>query len=42
MAWALTAPFADALAAIATVLLLVIAVRNSWLITLAIASRPRK
>jgi len=42
MAWALTAPFAYALAAIATVLLLVIAVRNSWMITLAIASRPRK
>jgi hypothetical protein len=42
MAWALAAPFADALAAIATVLLLVIAIRNSWMTTLAIASRPRK
>lgn len=38
-AWSLDAPFAAAIGALAAVLLLVTALRNSWAITLAIASR---
>jgi hypothetical protein len=38
-AWALSAAFADAIAAIAVVVLLVTALRNSWMVTLAIAGR---
>jgi hypothetical protein len=38
-AWALGASFADMIAAIAVVVLLVTALRNSWMVTLAIAGR---
>lgn len=38
-AWALEAPFANALCALGVTILLVTAVRNSWLVTLAIAKR---
>ncbi|MGO8842851.1 MAG: hypothetical protein ACLQF1_17480 [Methyloceanibacter sp.] len=40
-AWALSASFADETGAIASVLLLVTALRNSWAITLAILKRPK-
>jgi hypothetical protein len=39
MAWALGAPFANAITAFAVVILLLTALRNSWMITLAIARR---
>ena len=39
VAWALEAPFANAITAVAVVILLVTALRNSWMITLAIARR---
>jgi hypothetical protein len=38
-AWALGAEFANAIVALAVVILLVISLRNSWMITLAIARR---
>jgi hypothetical protein len=38
-AWALGASFADEIGAIASVLLLVTALRNSWAITLAVIGR---
>jgi hypothetical protein len=38
-AWALQASFANAICAASVVLLLVTAIRNSWVVTLAIASR---
>lgn len=38
-AWALEAPFANALCAFGVVTLLVTALRNSWMVTLAIARR---
>ena len=40
-AWALSASFADEFTAIAAVLLLIIGVRNSWAITLAIGARRK-
>jgi hypothetical protein len=39
VAWALGAPFANAITAFAVVILLLTALRNSWMITLAIARR---
>ena len=39
--WALEAPFTNMTGALAVVLLLVTALRNSWLVTLAIAGRGR-
>ena len=39
--WALEAPFANMTGALAVVLLLVTALRNSWMVTLAIAGRGR-
>ena len=39
VAWALGAPFANAITAFAVVILLLTALRNSWMITLAIAGR---
>ena len=39
VAWALEAPFANAITAFAVVILLLTALRNSWMITLAIARR---
>jgi hypothetical protein len=39
-AWALSASFAEEIGAIASVILLVTALRNSWAITLAIMGRP--
>jgi hypothetical protein len=41
-AFALAASFADEMGAIASVLLLVAALRNSWAITLAIMGRPKR
>jgi hypothetical protein len=41
-AWALSATFADGIAAIAAVVLLIAAVRKSWLVTLSIAGRRRR
>jgi hypothetical protein len=38
-AWALEAPFANALCALGVTILLVTALRNSWMVTLAIAKR---
>lgn len=38
-AWALQASFADGIGAVAVVLLLVTALRNSWMVTLAIGGR---
>ena len=40
-AWALEASFANAIGAIGVVILLVTALRNSWIITLAIAGRGK-
>ena len=40
-AWALQASFANAIGAVAVVILLVAALRNSWMITLAIAGRGK-
>ncbi|MBK5198583.1 MAG: hypothetical protein JJE37_09945 [Methyloceanibacter sp.] len=40
-AWALQAPFANMTGAVAVLLLLVTALRNSWAVTLAIAGRRR-
>lgn len=40
-AWALSASFAEEIGAIAAVILLVTALRNSWVITLAIMDRPK-
>ena len=40
-AWALSASFADQIGAIASVILLATALRNSWAITLAIMDRPK-
>ena len=39
--WALEAPFANMTGALAVVLLLVTALRNSWMVTLAIAGPGR-
>jgi hypothetical protein len=39
VAWAFEAPFANAISAFAVVILLLTALRNSWMITLAIARR---
>ena len=39
-AWAFDAPFANELVAVGSLLLLVVALRNSWAITLAIIGRP--
>lgn len=39
-AFALEAPFANALCALGVVILLVTSVRNTWMVTLGIASRP--
>jgi hypothetical protein len=41
-AWALKAPFADLSGAAAVVVLLIVALRKSWVVTLFIASRKRK
>jgi hypothetical protein len=41
-AWAFKAPFADLSGAIAVVILLIAALRKSWVVTLFIASRGRK
>jgi hypothetical protein len=41
-AFALEAPFANALCALGVVILLVTSVRNTWMVTLGIASRPCK
>jgi hypothetical protein len=41
-AWALKAPFADLSGAAAVVILLIAALRKSWVVTLYIASRRRK
>ena len=41
-AWALSASFADAIAAIAAVVLLIAAIRKSWLVTLSIAGRRKR
>jgi F0F1-type ATP synthase assembly protein I len=41
-AWALSATFADAIAAIAAVVLLIAAIRKSWLVTLSIAGRRKR
>jgi hypothetical protein len=38
-AWALEASFANTIGAVAVVILLVTAIRNSWMVTLAIANR---
>lgn len=40
-AWALSASFAEQIGAIASVILLATALRNSWAITLAIMGRPK-
>jgi hypothetical protein len=40
-AWALQASFANAIGAVAVVVLLITALRNSWVITLAIAGRSK-
>jgi hypothetical protein len=40
-AWALEALFANMTGAVAVVMLLVMALRNSWVVTLAIAGRGR-
>lgn len=40
-AWALQASFANAIGAVAVVILLITALRNSWMITLAIAGRGK-
>ena len=39
-AFAIEAPFANALCALGVVILLVTSVRNTWMVTLGIASRP--
>jgi hypothetical protein len=41
-AWALSASFADEVAAIAAAALLIAAIRKSWIITLSIAGRPKR
>ena len=41
-AWALSATFADAIAAIAAIVLLIAAIRKSWLVTLSIAGRRKR
>jgi hypothetical protein len=41
-AWALKAPFADLSGAAAVVVLLIVALRKSWVVTRFIASRKRK
>jgi len=42
VAWAFKAPFADLSGAVAVVILLIAALRKSWVATLFIASRRRK
>jgi len=42
VAWALKAPFADLSGAAVAVVLLIVALRKSWAVTLFIASRKRK
>jgi flagellar biogenesis protein FliO len=41
-AWALKAPFADLSGAAAVVVLLIVALRKSWVVTRFMASRKRK
>jgi len=41
LVWALQASFANAIGAVAVVILLITALRNSWMITLAIAGRGK-
>jgi len=41
-AWALSATFADGIAGIAAVVLLIAAIRKSWLVTLSIAGRRKR
>jgi hypothetical protein len=41
-AWALSATFADGIAGVAAVVLLIAAIRKSWLVTLSIAGRRKR